>query len=230
MSTEDGDLIRHQGLAVVDCSWARLDEVPFGELSLPPPTPPPRLPQADPPTRDCRCRGVCTNSCMARRQNPGSCAAATPIPSGDKPGELWQTLQTELRRGFRCSPVYQRPQGRGADSPWEIQVVRTPVALPPPHPAPPPSSPGCALEPRVAHTQGTRRLTQAPGRSCDRGHGFFAVNNEYLEGYAQCASAKEVLEAQHAFMQPRPEERQARHLDLPPSSSEEEEEDSTEVE
>ena len=36
MSTVDGDLIRHQGLAVVDCSWARLDEVPFGELSPPP--------------------------------------------------------------------------------------------------------------------------------------------------------------------------------------------------
>ena len=52
MSTEDGDLIRHQGLAVVDCSWARLDEVPFGELSLPPPnSPTPTAPGRSPYTR-----------------------------------------------------------------------------------------------------------------------------------------------------------------------------------
>ena len=35
MSGEDGDLIREYGLAVVDCSWARLDEVPFGEYPIP---------------------------------------------------------------------------------------------------------------------------------------------------------------------------------------------------
>lgn len=31
VSAEDAELIRTKGLAVVDCSWARLDEVPFGE-------------------------------------------------------------------------------------------------------------------------------------------------------------------------------------------------------
>lgn len=31
VSREDEDLIRAKGLAVVDCSWNRLDEVPFGE-------------------------------------------------------------------------------------------------------------------------------------------------------------------------------------------------------
>lgn len=31
VSNQDADLIRGKGLAVVDCSWNRLDDVPFGE-------------------------------------------------------------------------------------------------------------------------------------------------------------------------------------------------------
>lgn len=34
VSKEDADLIRAKGLAVVDCSWNRLDDVPFGEPLL----------------------------------------------------------------------------------------------------------------------------------------------------------------------------------------------------
>ena len=30
VSRQDADLIRAKGLAVVDCSWNRLDDVPFG--------------------------------------------------------------------------------------------------------------------------------------------------------------------------------------------------------
>ena len=30
VSREDAELIRNKGLAVVDCSWNKLDEVPFG--------------------------------------------------------------------------------------------------------------------------------------------------------------------------------------------------------
>ena len=161
MSTEDGELIRHRGLAVVDCSWARLDEVPFGEPTSSPdsPSPVPNAPGGKSPARVCRCQGVCANSHMLRRENPRSRAAAAPVPSGDEPGELWQAFQTELRRGFRCSPLHQRPQGRGAHCPREIQVVRTPVALPSPppvHPAPTPSSPGIAPSPDPAYTRGTR--------------------------------------------------------------------------
>lgn len=143
MSTEDGELIRHRGLAVVDCSWARLDEVPFGEPTSSPdsPSPVPNAPGSKSPARVCRCQGVCVNSRMLRRENPRSRAAAAPVPSGDEPGELWQAFQTELRRGFRCSPLHQRPQGRGAHCPREIQVVRTPVALPSPPPSIPPRPP-----------------------------------------------------------------------------------------
>lgn len=32
VSREDQDLINGKGLAVVDCSWARLDDVPFSKL------------------------------------------------------------------------------------------------------------------------------------------------------------------------------------------------------
>lgn len=34
VSNQDADLIRSKGLAVVDCSWNRLDDVPFGELAM----------------------------------------------------------------------------------------------------------------------------------------------------------------------------------------------------
>lgn len=34
VSRQDADLIRAKGLAVVDCSWNRLDDVPFGGLGL----------------------------------------------------------------------------------------------------------------------------------------------------------------------------------------------------
>ena len=34
VSNEDADLIRSKGLAVVDCSWNRLADVPFGECLL----------------------------------------------------------------------------------------------------------------------------------------------------------------------------------------------------
>ena len=33
VSREDANLIEHKGIAVVDCSWNRLDEVPFRECS-----------------------------------------------------------------------------------------------------------------------------------------------------------------------------------------------------
>lgn len=34
VSMEDADLIESKGLAVVDCSWNKLDDVPFGMLAL----------------------------------------------------------------------------------------------------------------------------------------------------------------------------------------------------
>lgn len=34
VSREDADLIGRKGIAVVDCSWNRLDDVPFGKLTL----------------------------------------------------------------------------------------------------------------------------------------------------------------------------------------------------
>nr|XP_043633357.1 18S rRNA aminocarboxypropyltransferase-like [Erigeron canadensis] len=37
ISKEDSDLITRKGLAVVDCSWARLDDVPFTKLRCPAP-------------------------------------------------------------------------------------------------------------------------------------------------------------------------------------------------
>lgn len=35
MSPADRELIEKNGLAVVECSWARLDDVPFGKIASP---------------------------------------------------------------------------------------------------------------------------------------------------------------------------------------------------
>lgn len=35
ISPEDEDIIATSGLAVVECSWARLEEVPFGKIKSP---------------------------------------------------------------------------------------------------------------------------------------------------------------------------------------------------
>lgn len=35
LSKEDAELIRSNGLAAIDCSWARIDVVPFSKLSNP---------------------------------------------------------------------------------------------------------------------------------------------------------------------------------------------------
>ena len=83
MSAEDGDLIREYGLAVVDCSWARLDEVPFGEyLSRGPQrcaVPAPSLvhsPAVCPP-------GRVIDPCDAHRKNQRGRATLASFPCGD---------------------------------------------------------------------------------------------------------------------------------------------------
>ena len=65
------------------------------------------------------------------------------------------------------------------------------------------------------------------------GHAFFSLNGEYLEAYRRCATAAEVLEAQHRILNGGPGDEgggaaagqaaRPRHLDLPSSSSGEEE-------
>ena len=35
ISPSDDEIVQISGLAVVECSWARLDEVPFGKIKSP---------------------------------------------------------------------------------------------------------------------------------------------------------------------------------------------------
>ena len=58
VSREDADLIASKGIAVVDCSWNRLDEVPFREFHL----------QADPnPIENCLCSFSPCNSSFNKK-------------------------------------------------------------------------------------------------------------------------------------------------------------------
>ena len=87
ISPSDREIILSSGLAVVECSWARLDDVPFGKI-------------ASPHERLCE---FSLYPSTRRLQFPISSSTISP---GDEPDKLRKTMATELRRSPRSSVLH----------------------------------------------------------------------------------------------------------------------------
>lgn len=126
VSRQDAELMAAKGLAVVDCSWNRLDDVPFGGLGTPPlpgalparrggsaaPTPRAASPSArlsafTPPPAS----ATTWNSHPPCRPHQGRRAAAAAVPGGCQPGQLWPPLQAVVRGGAGRGVLHLRVQG-----------------------------------------------------------------------------------------------------------------------
>jgi len=80
MSPADRDIVARDGLAVVECSWARIDDIPFSKI-------------ASPNER------LCTwtfRSCFRCIDLP--CCVHSALPPCCKSHKLWQTVAFKLRR------------------------------------------------------------------------------------------------------------------------------------
>jgi hypothetical protein len=73
----DREIVGMSGVAVVECSWARLDEVPFQKIKSP----------------HERLRKYTAHTMVLKLayQNPAGFSA---LPGGNQPGQLRQTLET----------------------------------------------------------------------------------------------------------------------------------------
>ena len=104
VSAADADLIRESGLSVIDCSWARLDEIPFARLK-----------------GEVRCGAVAATDIIlcatllcgmlqqASRQvfSRKGCVSTAPsasVPGCCEPRKLRPAVQAQLRRGH-CGDV-----------------------------------------------------------------------------------------------------------------------------
>lgn len=96
VSPEDKDIVAENGVAVVECSWARLDEIPWGKIR----SPNERL-------RECwwslSMQGLDgwwndeTESSQSRRLMMNIAIPSTsPLPHRRQPGQLRQALQADL--------------------------------------------------------------------------------------------------------------------------------------
>ena len=89
VSPADREIIEKNGLAVVECSWARLDDVPFGKI-------------ASPAERLCKCHRYypIRRLMLAVLFSTVSCCYQS--------CELWETLETQLRRSLGCCILHHR--------------------------------------------------------------------------------------------------------------------------
>ena len=80
VSPADKEIVSSHGLAVVECSWARLDEVPFGKIS-------------SPHERICDC------PTYYNYESAISTVHYSTISTRHQPSQLRKAMETELRRG-----------------------------------------------------------------------------------------------------------------------------------
>ncbi len=187
VSRQDEELMRSKGLAVVDCSWNRLDEVPFGagassghSASSPPAS-------AATVGQHCCTWPAALHVCAGRIKGAAPrllpwLVAANPVNFG-KPTKL--SCAEAFAAALYVCGCKEEAVSIMSRFKWYVS---------------------CAW---LKCNEGNARFSQwwpglrASTRSlaASRGHSFLSTNEQLLETYSRCATAAEVIEAQNAWLQ-----------------------------
>uniref|UniRef100_A0A7N0V0S0 18S rRNA aminocarboxypropyltransferase n=1 Tax=Kalanchoe fedtschenkoi TaxID=63787 RepID=A0A7N0V0S0_KALFE len=126
VSREDYELIQKKGLAVVDCSWARLSDVPFVKLRCTAPRLLPWLVAANPVNYGRPCQLSCVEALSAALIICGEKETADLILSKFKWGHAFLSLNRELLKAY--SECENSADIISAQNAWLAQTSRVPVA------------------------------------------------------------------------------------------------------
>ncbi|KAH1251086.1 Ribosome biogenesis protein TSR3 [Glycine max] len=128
VSREDYSLIQKKGLAVVDCSWARLDDVPFMRLRCAAPRLLPWLVAANPVNYGRPCQLSCVEALSAALTICGEEKTANLLLDKFKWGHAFMSLNGELLRAYsKCQNSAEIISVQNAWLSQESQIPRAPT-------------------------------------------------------------------------------------------------------
>lgn len=128
VSREDYSLIQKKGLAVVDCSWARLDDVPFVKLRCTAPRLLPWLVAANPVNYGRPCQLSCVEALSAALTICGEEKTAHLLLDKFKWGHAFMSLNGELLRAYsKCQNSAEIISVQNAWLSQESQIPRAPT-------------------------------------------------------------------------------------------------------
>ncbi|CAL5214467.1 unnamed protein product [Lathyrus oleraceus] len=128
VSREDYSLIQTKGLAVVDCSWARLDDVPFAKLRCPAPRLLPWLVAANPINYGRPCQLSCVEALSAALIICGEEETANLVLGKFNWGHSFTSLNKELLRAY--SKCQNSAEIISVQNEWLSQARQVPRAPP----------------------------------------------------------------------------------------------------
>ncbi|OMO56001.1 hypothetical protein CCACVL1_26832 [Corchorus capsularis] len=128
VSKEDYNLMKRKGLAVVDCSWARLSDVPFVKLRCGAPRLLPWLVAANPVNYGRPCQLSCVEALSAALLICGEEETANLLLGKFKWGHAFLSLNRELLKAY--SECENSADIISVQNSWLSQQSQTPKALP----------------------------------------------------------------------------------------------------